>query len=236
MAAPKKVDYEAIEPGWRAGIKSVAQLAAEYTEATGIKCSRPAIIKHFAKLGVPRDLSAKVRAKADAMVAEAMVTGTVTPATTIAEAAIIEAAAVDVATVRISHRRDITRFRALVLKLLAECEAEAADPAIFQQIGEILRRPDDNQQDKLNDAYMKAISLPQRIKGVKELADTLKTLVGLEREAYGIATEPEKPPADDGKLPDPEAVARRIASLLDKPEVAGAILAKLQAQLQAKKE
>ena len=28
MAAPKKVDYEAIEPGWRAGIKSPEQLAA----------------------------------------------------------------------------------------------------------------------------------------------------------------------------------------------------------------
>lgn len=41
--------------------------------------------------------------------------------------------------------------------------------------------------------------------------------------------------AEVTETPDPESVARRLASLLDRPEVAGAILAKLQAQLQAKK-
>lgn len=55
MPARKKVDYERIEPGWRAGVLSPAQLAAEYTEATGVSVSHAAIIKHFKKLGVPRD-------------------------------------------------------------------------------------------------------------------------------------------------------------------------------------
>jgi len=186
MAAPKKVDYEAIEPGWRAGIKSPQQLAAEYTEATGIGVSRAAIIKHFEKLGVPRDLRAKVQAKADAMVAEAMVTGKVSTATTKKVAEVIEAAALDMATVRIAHRTDITRMRALVLRLLSECEAEAAEPGVFAELGDMLRSPDERGQDRLNEAYQKAISLPVRIKGVKELADTMKTLIGLEREAYGI--------------------------------------------------
>lgn len=212
MAAPRKVDYEAIEPGWRAGLKSVAQLAAEYTEDTGIAVTRAAIVKHFQKLGVPRDLSAKVKAKADAMVAEAMVTGKVSTATTLKDAAIIDAAATDVVRVRLSHRRDITRFRELVLKLLTECEAESADPAIFQEIGEILRNPDDSGQDRLNDAYQKAISLPQRIKGVKELADTLKTLVGLEREAYGIDTTPEVP--KDQEPTNKDDLVRRILLIL----------------------
>ena len=31
------------------------------------------------------------------------------------------------------------------------------------------------------------MDLPQRIKGAKELAETLKTLVAMEREAYGLA-------------------------------------------------
>lgn len=186
MAAPKKVDYEAIEPGWRAGLKSPAQLAAEYTKETGVAVSRSAIIKHFDKLGVPRDLSAKVHAKADAMVAEAMVTGKVSTATTMKDSAVIDAAATDVARVRIAHRTDITRMRCLVLRLLEECEAEAADPSIFGQMGELLRSPDRNGVDKLNEAYMKAISLPQRIKGVKDLADALRVLIALEREAYGL--------------------------------------------------
>jgi hypothetical protein len=216
MAAPKKVDYEAIEPGWRAGLKSPQQLASEYTTATGVACGRSAIIKHFTKLGVPRDLRAKVQAKADAMVAEAMVTGKVSTATTMTEKVIIESAAVDVATIRIAHRTDITRFRALVLRLLTECEAEAADPTMFAELGEMLRKVDDaNRADKLNEAYLKAVSLPQRIKGVKDLADALKTLVGMEREAYGIDTAP--PPDDPGKLPGnmtPNEIARRIAFVL----------------------
>ena len=120
MAAQKKVDYEAIEPGWRAGIKSPAQLAAEYTEATGISVSRSAIIKHFEKRGVPRDLSAKVHAKADAMVAEAMVTGKVSTVTTMADATIINAAAVDVSFTEIRTDKGHDAF------LLDEPEFDAA--------------------------------------------------------------------------------------------------------------
>ena len=192
MAAHKKVDYEAIEPGWRAGIKSPLQLANEYTAATGGQVSRSAIIKHFEKLGVARDLKARVQAKANAMVAQAMVTGKVSTATTVAEATIINAAATDQAQVQISHRTDITRMRRLVLVLLAECEAECGDPALFEQLGEILRNPDKSGQDRLNEAYRKAISLPQRIKGVKDLADALRGLVAMEREAYGLESGADK--------------------------------------------
>ena len=46
--------------------------------------------------------------------------------------------------------------------------------------------PDDKGQDKLNDLYHKIISMPQRVKSMKDLSDTLKTLIGLEREAYSI--------------------------------------------------
>jgi hypothetical protein len=212
MAAPKKVDYEAIEPGWRAGLKSPQQLAAEYTEKTGIKVSRSAIIKHFEKLGVPRDLRAKVMAKADAMVAQAMVTGKVSAETTVTTAEIVATAAADVAAIRLAHRGDITRMRSLVIRLLAECEAEAADPAVFESLGELLRNPDERGQDKLNEAYHKAISLPQRIKGVKELAEALRVLIALEREAYGIGVE-EKPKTPLEDLSDEEIEARLRARL-----------------------
>ena len=54
MAAPKKIDYDRIEPGWRAGLLSPHQLAAAYTEETGQKVSHAAIIKHFKKAGIAR--------------------------------------------------------------------------------------------------------------------------------------------------------------------------------------
>ena len=122
MAAPKKVDYERIEPGWRAGILSPAQLAAEYTEATGVSVSHAAIIKHFKKLGVPRDLTAKVRAKADAMVMDAMVTGKVSSVTTKRDAEIIDESATRQAIVRLTHRTDISRARNVVMSLFEELE------------------------------------------------------------------------------------------------------------------
>lgn len=197
MAAQKKVDYEAIEPGWRAGIKSPAQLAAEYAEATGISVSRSAIIKHFEKRGVPRDLSAKVHAKADAMVAEAMVTGKVSTATTLADATIINAAATDVATIRIAHRRDIARSRSLCMTLLGELEAQTGNMPGLVELGEILRQPNENGADRLNDIYRAVISLPERSKTMKALAESLKGLVGMEREAYGLDDKkPEQPPGE----------------------------------------
>lgn len=197
MAAQKKVDYEAIEPGWRAGIKSPAQLAAEYTEATGISVSRSAIIKHFEKRGVPRDLSAKVHAKADAMVAEAMVTGKVSPETTLADSVIINASAVDVATIRIGHRRDIALARDLCMTLLQELRAQTGNMPGLIELGEILRQPNDNGSDRLNDIYRAVISLPERSKTMKALQDSLRGLVGMEREAYGLdEKKPEQAPGE----------------------------------------
>ena len=164
MPAPKKIDYARLEPGWRAGILSPHQLAAEYTEATGVAVSHTAIIKHFKKLGVTRDLTAKVKAKADSMVLESMVTGKVSVETTTADAEIINDGAAQIAYVRLSHRKDIGRARTLAMKLLGELEEEIG-PIGF------------------------------RASTMKSLADTLKTLIGLEREAFGLNID-DKPAGD----------------------------------------
>lgn len=204
MAGP--IDWERIEGDYRAGILSLREIA----EAGG--CTEGAIRKRAKRDGWDRDLSQKIQAKAEALVRKEAVRAGTHRYAGATEREIIEANAERIAQVRGEHRADIARLRALALRLLAECEAEAADPAVFAELGEILRRPDDNQQDRLNDAYMKAISLPQRIKGVKELAETLRVLVTMEREAYGIVAEPPKPP-DDSKV-DKEDLARSIIFML----------------------
>ncbi|MGQ7090747.1 hypothetical protein ACUOBA_18165, partial [Escherichia coli] len=43
----------------------------------------------------------------------------------------------------------------------------------------------------LNEIYQKVISLPSRVKSMKDLSDSLKTLIGLEREAYSIENKAE---------------------------------------------
>ena len=188
MAAPKKIDYERIEPGWRAGLLSPHQLAAAYTEETGQKVSHAAIIKHFKKAGIARDLSAKIRDRAEAMVTEAMVTGKVTPRQTIPDATLIEEGSTQVATVRLAHRKDIHRARRLTNALLDELERQT-DPetvALLSEFGALMRTPDDKGADKLNDLYHAIISLPERSKTLKVLTESLQKLVDMERQAFGM--------------------------------------------------
>ena len=193
MAAHKKVDYERIEPDWRAGIKSPEQLATEYTEATGIPVSRPAIIKHFKNLGIDRDLKAKIKAKADAMVAASMVTGKVTKETIATEKAIVEANADLQVAVRIEERKDIGRARKLVMILFSELEGQTDGVSLLEQLSELLydkdgdmTREQQSAHDKRMELFNRVISLSGRVTNVKALSDSLKTLIALEREAFGI--------------------------------------------------
>lgn len=176
----QRVDWDAIEPHYRAGIRALKDIGREF------EVSDAAIIKHARGHGWARNLTAKIQAAADAKVSAALVSAEVSDAKAQTEAGRIEVESEIQARIRIAHRSDITRMRVLVIRLLAECEAESADPSLFADLGEMMRKPDEKGVDKLNEVYMKTISLPQRIKGVKELADALKVLIGLEREAYGI--------------------------------------------------
>ena len=211
MAAPKKIDYDRIEPGWRAGLLSPHQLAALYTEETGQKVSHAAIIKHFKKSGIARDLSSKINDRANAMVTEAMVTGKVTSKPSIPDSLIIEQGSVQVATVKLAHRRDIHRARNLANALLDELEKQT-DPitlALLTDLGDMLRNPDDKGMDKINDLYHAIIALPERSKTMKVLVESLQKLVDMERTAFGMDAKG----ADDDKK-GVEAVSTKDLLLL----------------------
>ncbi|WP_432468264.1 hypothetical protein, partial [Enterobacter roggenkampii] len=175
----------AIESAYRAGVLSVRELAGKY----GI--SHQAISKRAKKDGWERDLKAKVQAKADALVAKREVARQVATESTISERQLIEATAEVIATVRMEHRGDIRRARELTNTLFDELAGECGDVAALEQLGELMRREDDKGMDKLNDLYHKIISLPSRVKSMKDLSDSLKTLIGLEREAYSIENKAE---------------------------------------------
>lgn len=197
MAAKRRVDYDRIEPDWRAGIKSPEQLAAEYTAATGDTVSRVAIIKHFEKRGIARDLGAKIKAKAEAMVAASMVTGKVSAEREATDTAIIEAGALAAANVLVAHRADIHRVRMLGLSLLGELEGQGASRDDLTSLGELLRAEDEKGQDKLNDLYRKVISTPSRIDSAKKVAETLRYAISMGREAYGLdAKKPGEAPGE----------------------------------------
>lgn len=197
------VDYDRIEPGWRAGVKSVLQLAVEYEKATGQKISHTAIRKHFDKKGIARDLADKVQAKARAQVSAAAVSAKVSTETGIetkpTETAIIEANADLVAGVLLSQRSDIKRNRMLVMALLEELEGVTFHGDKLEAMADLLIGPIEPgdlagqiRRDKMIEAVNKALSLNGRVDSMKKLADTLKVLVALEREAYNIVPEAPK--------------------------------------------
>jgi hypothetical protein len=160
--------------------------------------------KRFAKLGITRDLGAKVRAKADALVAQAAVTQAVTPETAVTEREIIETNAVLQSQIVLAHRRDIQRARRVTMSLLDELEHQTDHQDLYHQLAELLAQPDEKGQDKRLDLFMKAMSLPSRSTTMKTLSDSIKNLIALERQAFGID---EREAEGNGQIDD---VIRRV--------------------------
>ncbi|MCL6468701.1 MAG: hypothetical protein I4O48_10320, partial [Ralstonia sp.] len=131
-------------------------------------------------------LSKRIQDKAEALVRTAEVRSQVRTESANSDRLIVEANAEVIANIRLSHRKDISRSRTLAMALLGELEQQTGNLDLFEKLGELLRAPDDKGMDRLNDLYQKIISTPGRIDGMKKLAETLKNLIGLEREAYGL--------------------------------------------------
>lgn len=178
----KQPDWEAIERAYRAGLLSIREIASTQGITHG------AINKRAKRDGWERDLKAKIQAKADSLVSKRTVSTEVSTKQADTEREIIEVNAEVIANVRMAHRGDISRGRRLTNKLLDELEGLTDNRELYDQLGELMRDPDDNGFDKRNDLYSKVISLPGRTKTMKELAETLKTLVALERQAYDLDT------------------------------------------------
>lgn len=187
--AEKEINWEKIELDYRAGVKSIRQIAAENEIAeSGIR-------RRAKQYEWVRDLSEKIKAKADDIVRKESVRSVVRTKTTISEKDTIDANANEVASVRLDHRKDIQRSRKIAMSLFDELELMVGQENVklLEMLGELMWSPDDKGNDKVNDLYMKIISMPGRVKSMKDLSDTLKTLIALERQAFGLDDENNKP-------------------------------------------
>jgi len=180
--AKARPDWERIELDYRAGMKSLREIA----DGSGV--SHVTISKRAKANGWVRDLKAKIQAKADDLVNRAMVNSAVNSVSPVSERETIEGNAQLVASVKLAHRQDIHRARRLTNSLLLELEQQT-DPQtleLLRDLGEMLRRPDERGNDRLNDIYQTVISLPERSKTMKVLAESLQKLVDMERTAFGM--------------------------------------------------
>lgn len=212
MTDKKKIaDWERIEFDFRAGIMSLREIAAAHGITEG------AIRKRAKRDGWERDLGVKIQAKAESLVRKELVRNEVrsSGAYQATEREIVEVNAQMQADVILAHRTDITRGRKLSMSLLAELEMQTGSAEDFEKLGVLMAAPDEKGMDKLNEMYRKVISTPGRIDSVKKISETLKNLIALEREAFGLDAAKPLTPGDalDNLL---TALDGRTASLIPK--------------------
>lgn len=192
------VDWESVEREYRAGIRSLADIGAQF----GV--SAPGILKKAKAKGWERDLSAKIRAKAEAKVNAALVNESVNAEAAINEKQIIETNSEMMAGVIRGHHKLLARLCVVIDALFERLESELLGSELFSQLGELMAGPDDNGVDKLNELYRKVIALPTQTDTAKKLAETLKTYIELERKVFKIE---EYTPGGDSPVARIELVA-----------------------------
>ena len=99
----------------------------------------------------------------------------------------VEAAATQIITLVREHRGQISRNRALVDKLMAQLELAADNRDLLEGIIDEVENCATGASTQRHAALMKAVSLSTHAGVLKNLADTLKTVIGLEREAFNVS-------------------------------------------------
>lgn len=179
--AKQKTDWELIERDYRAGVLSIREVAKKHD------VSDTAIRKKATSAGWERDLSAKAAEKARV----ALVRNEVRTANPQTEQEIVDAAADQIITVVRSHRKRINRSTDLVDLLTQQLIDVAGKREDFEDAIEEETAADKTGERRAR--MMKAISLPTHASTAVNLANALKTLIGLERQAYSIKDESEAP-------------------------------------------
>ncbi|QRF60240.1 hypothetical protein [Variovorax paradoxus] len=193
--------WPTIEADFRAGIKSIRQIAREH----GL--SETAIRKRAKAEDWTRDLSAAIQAKADDLVRREAVRNEVRAANQIPDKVVVDANANAVYRVQMAHRAGLTKLSALRDGLLSELEQAAtptAAPAPEAADGE-------KGEDAADPQPAPGLTLPTRIAALKQLSEVDEKIRRGEREAYGI----DKIQPDEGgivsKLTDAERASRLAA-------------------------
>ena len=174
----RSINWPAIEIDYRAGVKSLRVLGAEY----GI--SHGAINKRARRDGWPRDLSARIDERTRELVSRAAVSAEDTAVSRAAEKAVVEANATLQANVILSHRTDIQAARSLVVSMLKELDLVSQNRDLLEQMAEAVTA--DDKSVRRQELFERAISLPSRAGAVDKLSGALSRLVALEREAFGL--------------------------------------------------
>lgn len=191
MSETKRVaDWELIERHYRAGIKTLRQIATEGGVTEG------AIRKRAKRDQWSRNLKAKIQARAEDLVRKEMVRKPGTQLTPITEKETVEVNAQATAMVLVMQKGTIARSHRLLLSLFDELELTTGNRELFESLGKMLDESGPDQSgsikaDKINEIYRKVISMPGRFDCAKKLVEMIEKTVRMEREAFGIDSQPD---------------------------------------------
>lgn len=208
-AAPKKrMDWDAVERDYRTNKFTLRELAAKYG------CTHQAIGNQIKRHGWTQDLSIAIKQATDAklvndLVAKEVAKGGQDVANTVLVAAEINTQVI------LGHRTGLKRITTIQQKLLDQIEQAASNLPELEEVIEMIRKPDDNGKDTINDQMRKAMSRSALVDDLKKLAEVDERVRKGEREAFNLNAEPDKDPNPSAKLSDAER-AVRLAALMDK--------------------
>ena len=181
MAEERVIDWLAIEGEYRAGIRSLRNIAAQFDVSEG------AIRKRAKKEDWVRDLTEKIKQKADALVRNAAVRDSVRKDYALrTEKDIIDNNAEIQANIIISHRKDISKATDILHDLFDHIKMQTGQVESFEEILDILQSTGEVSDGVLT-SMRKATALSSQADTFKKLMDSMKVKIGLEREAYGIS-------------------------------------------------
>lgn len=184
----RRVDWDAVEPHYRAGIKSLKVLAEEFG------CSDAAIVKHAKANGWTRDLQAKIQQRALAKVSAAVVSEEVSEQKKLTERQVVEANAHAVAHVDLTNRKDVLRGMDVSRQHIEELTA-LNDPKFRERLewlGQVMDESGKDEEtgrdvkDKVNELYRYIIDMPGRVKMAKEVAAAVGVYVPMMRKIYKL--------------------------------------------------
>lgn len=184
-------DWELIERHYRAGIKTLRQIGKDY----GV--SHTAVAQRATKFGWTRDLTEKIQQAAKSLVTAKVVSKALSNSLSkdrlLSDVETVKAYSEVVASVEMTQRSDIELALNLSRSQMLELTA-LSNPAFTQdleRLAELLDQGGEDESgkvrtDKLNELYRYVISLPGRVKMVKEIAAAHGVYIPVQRKVFKL--------------------------------------------------